>query len=215
MARPPCAPERVEPEDHGLSPDGARVIWILVVVVVGMVVILAQLLLAYQKRAVRLRFAQNPVRRQITDHRHKLTELAETIRGMADTGLQQLQTNLSDLTRRSSHAANVVAELDPEAQARAEEMELAIEEEGEGDGSESGNGHEDEALDELLGERREIGRRIGADELNPVELVRSVRHDLEESYNYLESLRTDATLLRQTASRLAPAEKAEANGRRP
>ena len=97
----------------------------------------------------------------------------------------------------------------------AAEMELDLEEEVEEDEEHAGNGHEDEALDELLGERRVPGRRVGAEQLNPLELVRSIRHDLEETYNYLESLRTDATILRQTASRLAATEKPAAGGQRP
>lgn len=186
-------------------------IWILVVVVVGMVVVLAQLLLSYQKRAVRLRIAQNPVRKQITAYKGKLNELAESVRAMAAAGLEQLEKNASALTRRSGHAANVVAELDPEAQAMAAEMELDLDEEVPEEEEDAGNGHEDEALDDLLGERREPGRRIGAEQLNPLELVRSIRHDLEETYNYLESLRTDAIIIRQTASRLAASENPAAD----
>ena len=187
-------------------------VWVLVVVVVSLVVVLAQLLLHYQKRASRLKIAQNPVRRQIDNYKQKLVEMATEVRAVADEGVEQLQKDMADFTRRSGHAANIVAELDDEAHAKAAEMDMESEEEEDEDsedglGGEAGNGEAEAEEHDIIGERKDPSMRIEADRINPVELVRAIRHDLEETYDYMESLRTDANIVTQTAGRLGTADK--------
>lgn len=189
-------------------------IWVVIVVVLGLLVILAQLLLSFQTRAARLRVAQSPIRKQISAHKQKLIELAATVRATADTGLAELQQEMAKYTRSCAHAANIVAELDPEAFARAEEMELDLEAL-EQEAAKEKEKEEDHSDDGLLGERHDIIPRtyVGPEQANPVDQLRSIRHHLEEAYELMESLRHDASLVRQTADRLAPvADKGKDSG---
>ena len=146
-------------------------LWILVTVFVGFIVIIVQLLLAYQKRASRLKVAQNPVRKQISDHKKKIEELAEGVRNMANEGLVQLKEDLVGLQRRSGQAANLNAELDSEAQAWVTEREdeegglpddLLLEDEDEAT-PEDGEGEEEDDIDGIIGGRREPPRQPGGD----------------------------------------------------
>lgn len=185
-------------------------LWILITVLVGLVVVIVQLLLSYQRRAVRLKVAQNPIRKQMNDYKDKITEVGEGVRIMANDSLGQLKKDLATFERRSGLAANFTAELDPEAQAwvaAREGLEGAVEpdplldEEQDEDAHEesSANGHEDDVdIDELLGGRKEAIHKVDSNRANPVEIVRAIRHELEETYEYIESLRTDAGLVQQS-----------------
>ena len=67
------------------------------------------------------------------------------------------------------------------------------------------------ADDRLLGSTRYM--RIEAEHVDPLEIVRSIRRDLEETYDYMESLRTDATIVKQTAQRAGPGKDGQGKGR--
>lgn len=190
-------------------------IWILITVLVGLVVILAQLMLTYQKRASRLKIAQNPVRKQIDGYHSKITELGEEVRGMAGSSLKQLRTDMDGYQRRSGFAANLTAELDGEAQAWVAEREDETSDDDEPvshDEEDNGDAGDDETADELLGGRRDPHMKVETDRTNPLDLVRAIRHDLEETYEYIEGLRTDAVIVQQTVERLGPKDKSKANG---
>lgn len=199
-------------------------LWILITVLVGLFVIIVQLLLAYQKRANRLRVAQNPVRKQINDYKNKITEVAEGVRTMASDSLSQLKKDLADYQKRSGHAANLTAELDSEAQdwlaaregesgstSADEEFGLNGDDDDE-DESEDGEG----GIDELLGGRKDAHMRVELGHANPVEIVRSIRHELEQTYEYIEGLRTDASIVQQSLQWLGEEDdgksKRKANG---
>lgn len=187
-------------------------LWILITVLVGLFVIIVQLLLSYQRRAARLKIAQNPVRKQISDYKDKIVELGESIRATADESLVKLKEDLTDFERRSGQAATFNAELDPEAQAWVAEREGddGHDEEEEdplfapGDTADeplrSRQDHEeqDEDADGILGGRKDSHLRVEDNRANPVELVRAIRHELEETFQYIESLRTDASLVQQS-----------------
>jgi hypothetical protein len=197
------------------------VLWILVTVFVGFIVIIVQLLLAYQKRASRLKVAQNPVRKQISDHKKKIEELAEGVRNMANEGLVQLKEDLVGLQRRSGQAANLNAELDSEAQAWVTEREdeegglpddLLLEDEDEAT-PEDGEGEEEDDIDGIIGGRRDPTRRVESHRANPVEIVRAVRHELEETLEYIEGLRTDATIVQQSLQWLGQENEGKGKGK--
>jgi hypothetical protein len=192
------------------------VLWILITVLVGLVVINVQLLLNFQRRSARIKIAHVPVRKVINDYKEKIAELGEGVRTMANASLSQLKVDLGKFQRRSGQAANLNAELDIDAQAWAaerageegeeeEELELEGEEEllpdeelqdEESDPRQSDGDRSD--LDELLGGRKDIGYHVDNQRADPVALVQAIRQDLEETYNYIESLRTDATLVQQS-----------------
>ena len=190
-------------------------LWILITVLVGLVVINVQLLLNFQRRSARIKIAHVPVLKVINDYKEKIAELGEGVRTMANASLSQLKVDLGKFQRRSGQAANLNAELDIDAQAWAaerageegeeEELELEGEEEllpdeelqdEESDPRQSDGDRSD--LDELLGGRKDIGYHVDNLRADPVALVQAIRQDLEETYNYIESLRTDATLVQQS-----------------
>ncbi len=143
--------------------------WILITVLVGLSVVTVQLLLMYQKRASRLRFAQDPIRKQIKGYKGKIDEVGEVTHAMANESLVQLKKDLSDYQRRSGHAANLNSELDPEAQAWVAERA----------------GDEDEAetevdIDGLLGGRKDPHHKVEDIRANPVELAQSIRMEGDE-----------------------------------
>jgi hypothetical protein len=163
--------------------------WILITVLVGLSVVTVQLLLMYQERASRLRFAQDPIRKQIKGYEGKIDEVGEVTRAMANESLVQLKKDLSDYQRRSGHAANLNSELDPETQAwvaeRAgdedEEKDPAFAFVSQGDDSEPEDEAETEVdIDGLLGGRKDPHHKVEDIRANPVEWVQSIRMEGDE-----------------------------------
>ena len=76
-------------------------IWVLAVVVIGLIAVLAELLLSYQKRAHDLRSKQEPLRRRIRTHAQAMQEAVGGIQKTADDQLAYLQEELSRHTQRS------------------------------------------------------------------------------------------------------------------
>jgi hypothetical protein len=167
-----------------------------------------------------------PVRKIIDDYKEKIAELGEGVRTMANASLGQLKIDLGKFQRRSGQAANLNAELDPEAQAwaaeRGEDEEDEEEEEEEEELLLDEDTHDEESdplqsedskseLDDFLGGRKDIGYHVETLRADPVGLVQAIRQDLEETYNYIESLRTDATLVQQSLQFLGDKGKEEAS----
>ncbi|MBT4096306.1 MAG: hypothetical protein HOE86_01590, partial [Gemmatimonadetes bacterium] len=63
-------------------------IWVLAVVVVGLIAVLAELLLSYQKRAHDLRSKQDPLRRRIRAHAQAMEE---AVGGIQRTAADQME----------------------------------------------------------------------------------------------------------------------------
>ncbi len=178
-------------------------LWILVTVLVGLFVIVVQLLLSYQRRAARLRVAQNPVRKQIKDYKEKITELGESVRILGNESLLQLKKDLEVFQLRSGRAANLTAELDGEAHAWVAERGGDEGEDEENPLFASSEEEEapvavDDEVDGILGARSDPHLRVADNRSNPVETVRAIRHELEETLQYIEGLRTDASLVQQS-----------------
>ena len=200
-------------------------LWILITVLVGLVVINVQLLLNFQRRSARIKIAHVPIRKIIDDYKEKIAELGEGVRTMANASLGQLKEDLGKFQRRSGQAANLNAELDSEAQAWAaeraddddddeeeEEEELLLDEDTHDEESDPRQNEDAKAeLDEFLGGRKDIGYHVDNLRADPVALVQAIRQDLEETYNYIESLRTDATLVQQSLQFLGNEGKEEAS----
>lgn len=76
-------------------------IWVFAVVVVGLIAVLAELLLSYQKRAQELRLKQDPLRRRIRDHAKAMQDAVQGIQGIATAQVAEFTTDLQGLARRA------------------------------------------------------------------------------------------------------------------
>lgn len=75
-------------------------IWVLAVIVVGLIAVLAELLLHFQKGAHQLRLKQDPVRRRIVEHTKAMREAAGRIQLIAANQVEELELGLNDVTRQ-------------------------------------------------------------------------------------------------------------------
>ncbi len=69
-------------------------VWVLGVIVVGLIAVIAELFLSYQKRAADLRLKQDPIRAKIRAHQKAMQESVERIKGAAEDQLQELDREL-------------------------------------------------------------------------------------------------------------------------
>ena len=75
-------------------------IWVIAVVVV-LIVVLAELLLSYQKRASELQVKQDPFRRRVRAHAASMQEAVIRIQGIATEQVPEFTTELQQLTSRA------------------------------------------------------------------------------------------------------------------
>ncbi len=76
-------------------------IWVFAVVVVGLIAVLAELLLSYQKRAHELRLLQEPLRRRIRGHAKAMQDAVGGIQAIATEQVAEFTTQLQGLARRA------------------------------------------------------------------------------------------------------------------
>jgi hypothetical protein len=69
-------------------------VWVLAVIVVGLIAVIAELFLSYQKRPADLRLKQDPIRAKIRAHQKAMQESVERIQGAAEDQLQELDREL-------------------------------------------------------------------------------------------------------------------------
>jgi chromosome segregation ATPase len=96
------------------------VIWVLAVVVVGLIAVLAELLLSYQKRANDLRSKQEPVRRRIREHNRAMQEAVGGIQAAAQGRVDELTAELQQLAQQADTLREQVERLARAAPAPAE-----------------------------------------------------------------------------------------------
>lgn len=120
-------------------------IWVLAVIVVGLMVVIAELLLTYQKRAHDLRKRQEPLRRRIRRHTQAMREAVSGIQGSAESQVEDLDKEAEGITGRINTISHRLEELerlvfgsdhDPDAPP-AEEVEEVEEDEDVAKGKES------------------------------------------------------------------------------
>lgn len=87
-------------------------IWVFAVVVVGLIAVLAELLLSYQKRAHELRLKQDPVRRRIRAHGKAMQEAVGGIQGVATEQIVVFTTDLQALAKRADELREVLQNLE-------------------------------------------------------------------------------------------------------
>ena len=106
---------------------------------------------------------------------------------------------MAEQTIRCGYAGNTAAELDAEAH-EAEGVEEPDQEE-----------EEEEAVgDGTIGK---VGGLytvdLDSDRIHPVEMIQSIRHELEDAHGYMSGIRRDIEIVQHTASRLSSGEKIE------
>ncbi|MFH1566895.1 MAG: hypothetical protein ABIL09_02775 [Gemmatimonadota bacterium] len=81
-------------------------IWVIAVVVVGLIVVLAELLLHYQKMSHDLRTKQDPYRRRIRLHNQAMQEAASRIQSVAEAQLADYEHDIDTITRSVDELAH-------------------------------------------------------------------------------------------------------------
>ena len=89
-------------------------IYIVAVVLLGLIVVLAQLLLVYQKRSHDLRMKMEPIRRRIRDHRNTMAELFTKVQERGSTRLGEVERYLAAQGEKLEHAEEAYGDLDGE-----------------------------------------------------------------------------------------------------
>jgi len=89
-------------------------IWILAVIVVGLMVVVAELLLTYQRKAHALRERQEPLRRRIRKHTQAMREAVSRIQGSAEGQVEELDRETEEITQRINTMSHCLEELDRE-----------------------------------------------------------------------------------------------------
>tara|TARA_Y100000588_G_scaffold143915_1_gene157889 strand:- start:425 stop:964 length:540 start_codon:yes stop_codon:yes gene_type:complete len=171
-------------------------IWVILVVLVCEVVIFTQLMLNFQKRGDRLKIARAPILKRIEQHKQALVELSEKVQTKTAESLEKVDAKIADATHSAGFAANLVDELDNEAHERADELGLnSLEEE------------EDEEKEAPANDEEQFNpTKVETDkEFDPFKTVRNIRGDLEDIYEFIESLRNDEDIVKAMAQRLAAA----------
>ena len=161
---------------------------------------MVRLLMGYRERAHRMFLVQDPLNQRIKKHKDKLQELGQQVRKSTDEGISKLESRMAEQTIRCGYAGNTAAELDAEAH-EAEGVEEPDQEEEE----------EEEAMgDGIIGK---VGGLytvdLDSDRIHPVEMIQSIRHELEDAHDYMSGIRRDIEIVQHTASRLSSGEKIE------
>ena len=103
-----CVPRRA------LGSGQRSVIWIVAVVLLGLIVVLAQMLLIYQKRSHELRLKMEPIRRRIHDHRSTTAEIFARIQERSAERLAELEGFLDVQEAKLEEATASFHDLDDE-----------------------------------------------------------------------------------------------------
>ncbi len=162
-------------------------IWIIAIaiVVVGLIAVLAELLLSYQKKSDELRALQVPIRRRIRAHQKAMQEAVEKIEGAAQGRLDELEMEMpafaNQLTGLGKGLTAVETELfgedyDPNAPKEEEEDFL-----------DKSSGNSDGKV---------------AEEDGPEEAVNKARDLLEEVEGHRSSLERDVEVVKRTMALL-------------
>lgn len=89
-------------------------IWILAVIVVGLIAVLAEMVLVYQRRAYDLHIKQEPLRRRVRRHRKEMVEAVERIRTAAQQGFRAFEEELADRKLQLESRKQLLVELEHE-----------------------------------------------------------------------------------------------------
>ena len=162
-------------------------IWVLAVVVVGLIVVLAELLLNYQKRAHDLRTKQDPLRRRIRAHSQAMQEAVGGIQETADEQVEYLTGELVVLTQRGQELTTGLSGLEQSVF---------------GDGYDP-HGPAPQDDEELIQDREPENTKVDENEETPEDLLRQARgFQQQEVDGHRTSLQRDLDVVRRTLSLL-------------
>ena len=163
-------------------------IWVIVVVLVCEVVVILKLLLNYRQRAHRMFLVQDPLKQRIKKRQDTLLELGQQIRGSSEDGVFKLEKRMADQRVRCGYADDTAAELDAEAHEAqgVEEPDL---------------GEEEDAGDRIVGKVNGLYTvDLDSDRIHPVEMIQSIRHELQNAPDYMNGIRRDIEIIQHTVS---------------
>jgi len=162
-------------------------IWVLAVVVVGLIAVLAELLLSYQKRAHDLRSKQEPLRRRIREHTSAMQEAVGGIQTTAADQVDYLQGELGGFVQKRQQLS-----------AGLDELERVVF----GDGYDP-NASADDDDEELIKERDAEAAKKVDEEDTPEELLPEARHFFKmEVEGHASSLQRDLDVVKRTLALL-------------
>ena len=162
-------------------------IWVLAVVVIGLIAVLAELLLSYQKRAHDLRSKQEPLRRRIRAHSQAMEEAVGGIQRMADDQLEYLQEELGRHTQRSEELRVGLTQLERAVFGEGYDPNAPVPKDGE---------------EELIQERETGSTKVDEAE-SPEDLLRKAREfQRQEVEGHRLSLQRDLDVVRRTLALL-------------
>ena len=166
-------------------------IWILLVVILCLIVVLAQLMLSYQKRANDLRMKQEPLRLRIRKHNKALQEMVEKSQEAAMPHIDELQNKIDEFTQLANEYRPLLAELEREGH----DSGLLVEEEKE--------------EDSLLDDEKDPSMLVDLerweeedDELDLAAMVRDTQTYQDQVDLHLGDLKRDLDIVTKTLSRM-------------
>ena len=163
-------------------------VWIFSTLCVGLVIVLIQLLMTYQKRAYDLRMKQEPLRRRIRIHKQAMAEATEKLHAAADARVEELTEEEGKFREQVNGSGRILVGW--------KKLILDGVEEEEGD-------EEEEEAEELL-----LGAEFDPDAEpvpSPAELREQLRQATkvqEELEGHLSGLGRDVDTVRRTLTRL-------------
>ena len=161
-------------------------IWVLAVVVVGLIAVLAELLLGFQKKADDLRQIQNPIKHRIRTHQEAMQEAVSKIESAAAGQLQELESKMPVYTQELSGLGNQLSAIEKQLFGPDYDPTVAVV-----------KGEEDFPAGKKSGGEKERA------EGNPSEKsVRAGRNLLDDLQGHKTSLQRDVEVVKRTAALL-------------
>lgn len=92
--------------------------WAFGVICIALIVILAQLMMIYNKRSDELLARQEPLRRRIQSHRKEIASSVERVQRAAESGLEELEFSISELVEKNAQFKKGVEQLELQVQSQ-------------------------------------------------------------------------------------------------
>ena len=89
-------------------------IWVVAVVVVGLIAVLAELMLSFQKKADELRQIQSPIKRRIRAHQEAMQEAVKNIENAATGRIDELDMQMPAYTNQLTGFGKRLSEVETE-----------------------------------------------------------------------------------------------------
>ena len=159
-------------------------IWVFAVVVVGLVTVIVQLLMVYQKRAHDLHMRQQPIRAHIREHVRSMEESTQKIRQTAVQRFEELEFESGEFRKQSEELRQILRQLQEAVLGAVTRPEVS--EVGEA-AADSGEGDEKEK------EKKKASTR---------EMLTEAVHMRELMDNNISSMRRDLEIVRRSVDRI-------------